>query len=58
MDDMNDSKLWGQGSRLYEQLYIVVEMNDYGWWAHGFKCYEQRWVVVDINKLRVLSLGL
>ena len=55
---MNDSKSWGQGSRFYDQLYIMVEMNDYGSWAKGSKCYEQRKVVVDMNESRVLSLGL
>ena len=58
MDDMNDFKSWGQGSRFYEQLYIVVEMNDYRSWAQSSKCYEQRWVVANMNESRVLSLGL
>ena len=55
---MNDFKSRGQGSRFYEQLYIMVEMNDYGSWAKGSKFYEQRKVVASMNESGVLSLGL
>ena len=30
VDDMNDSRLWDQGSRCYEKLKIVVDMNNLG----------------------------
>ena len=28
MDYMNNSRLWAQGSKFYEQLRVVVDMND------------------------------
>ena len=29
MDDMNDSRLWAQGSRFYEQFKAIDDMNDF-----------------------------
>ena len=29
MDDMNDSRLWTQGIKCYEQLMFMVDMNDF-----------------------------
>ena len=49
MDDMNDSGLWAQGSRYYEQLRVVVDTNDSSSWAHDSKCYEQLKAMNDIN---------
>ena len=28
MDDMNDSRSWAKGSRIYEQLKVMVDMNN------------------------------
>ena len=36
MDDRNDSWLWAQGSKWYEQLRFVVDMNYSRSWAKGF----------------------
>ena len=33
MDDMNNSRLWAQGFRCYEQLRIVDDMNESKSWA-------------------------
>ena len=38
--DMNDTRSWAQGFRLYEQLKIVIEMNDSGSLAQGSRSYE------------------
>ena len=46
---MNDSKLWAQDLRYYEQLKVVVDMNDFGLWAQGSGCYKHLRVVDDIN---------
>ena len=41
MDHMNDSWLWYQGSKCYEQLRVVDDMNYSGLWAQGSRCYEK-----------------
>ena len=37
---MNDSKLWAQGSRFYEQLRIVDDINDSRSWAKAIRYNE------------------
>ena len=49
MDNMNDSRLWAQGSTKYEQLKVVVDINHYMLWAQASTCYEKLKVVNDIN---------
>ena len=53
---MNDSKLWAQDLRYYEQLKVVVDMNDFSSWAQGSGCYEQLKVVDDMNDLESREL--
>ena len=49
LDDMNNTGLWAQDSRCYEQLRAMVDMNDFGSWVKGSRCYEQFMDVDDIN---------
>ena len=37
MVDMDDSVLWSQGSRCYEQLKVLDDMNDFRSWAQGLR---------------------
>ena len=40
IDDMKDFRLWGQGSRCYEQLKVVGDMIYTGLLAQGSRFYE------------------
>ena len=46
---MNDSKLWAQGFRCYENLKDVDDMNDSESSAYSSRCYEQLKVMDDMN---------
>ena len=46
---MNNSGLWAQGSRFYEQLNANDDMKDSSSWAQGSRFYEQIIVMDDIN---------
>ena len=49
--DINDSMLWAQDTRGYENLMVMDDMKDSGSWAQGSRCYEQLIVVGDMNDL-------
>ena len=53
---MNDSKSWAQGSRYYEQLWVVVDMNDYNSWAHASNMNKPR-VVIDLRDSGLWAQG-
>ena len=40
MDDMNDSNLWAQGSRWYEEIIAMDHMNDSESWKLCSRSYE------------------
>ena len=57
MDDLNDSRLWAEGTKCYEQLMVVVDINDFGSWAHDSIYNEKLEAVDEMNDSRLLAQG-
>ena len=46
---MNDTKSWAQGSRFYEQLWVMDGMNYFGSWPKAYRYYEQLSDIIELK---------